>query len=90
MDGDDTWSIPPPSSILSMPGFPGGTANFLRADGSFASPGASSTPDIATSLLAPTVSETIAAGYGAVIPRSYKIASGFKMTIGLGARMRIL
>ena len=46
--------------------------------------------DIALSLLAPAVNETITAGYSAVIVRSYTVASGKKLTIGSAARMRIL
>ena len=46
--------------------------------------------DIALSLLAPAVDETITAGYSAVLVRSYTIASGKKLTIGSAARMRIL
>lgn len=37
-DGDSQW-VPPPSSILAMPGFPGGTSTFLRADRTFAAAG---------------------------------------------------
>lgn len=47
-------------------------------------------PDMATSILAPTTDETIAAGLGVVIPRSYKIASGKKFTLGLASRVRVL
>lgn len=47
-------------------------------------------PDIALSILAPAVDETITAGYSAVLVRKYKIASGKKLTIGLGSRFRIL
>jgi hypothetical protein len=47
-------------------------------------------PDIALSVLAPAVDETITAGYSAVLVRSYKIESGKKLTIGSGARFRIL
>lgn len=46
--------------------------------------------DIALSLLAPAVDETITAGYSAVLVRSYTVASGKKLTIGSAARMRIL
>lgn len=48
------------------------------------------TPDIALSLLAPVVDETITAGYGAVIPRNYTIASGTKLILGYRAQFRIL
>lgn len=49
-----------------------------------------SAADIALSLLAPATDETITAGYSAVVNRSYTIALGKKLTIGSGARMRIL
>lgn len=69
--------------------FPGGTTTYLRADGTFSTVTATA-PDIALSLIAPAVDETITAGYSAVVNRSYAIASGKKLTIGLGARFRIL
>lgn len=46
--------------------------------------------DIASSTLAPTTDETIAAANSAVLVRSYTIASGKKLTLGLAARFRIL
>lgn len=46
--------------------------------------------DIAMSLLAPTSDETITAGNSAVLARSYKIASGKKLTLGSASRFRIL
>lgn len=46
--------------------------------------------DIALSLLAPTVDETIPAGNSAVIVRKYTVASGKKLIVGSGARLRIL
>lgn len=46
--------------------------------------------DIATSTLTPTTDETIGANLSAVLVRSYKIASGKKLTLGLGSRFRIL
>lgn len=47
-------------------------------------------PDISLSILAPAVDETITAGYSAVLVRTYKIASGKKLTVGLAGRFRIL
>lgn len=45
--------------------------------------------DIALSLLAPAVDETITAGYSATVERKFTVASGKKLTIGSGARFRI-
>jgi len=53
-------------------------------------PTSASAADIALSLLAPIVNETITAGYSAVVVRRYTIASGTKLTIGSAARFRIL
>jgi hypothetical protein len=39
---------------------------------------------------APTVSQVIAAGNSAIAVRKYAIASGTKLTIGLGATLRVL
>lgn len=46
--------------------------------------------DVAQTLQAPALNETLTAGYSAVVNRSLTIASGKKYTIGSGARMRIL
>lgn len=46
--------------------------------------------DVAQTLQAPAINETLTAGYSAVVNRSLTIASGKKYTIGSGARMRIL
>jgi hypothetical protein len=46
--------------------------------------------DIALSLFAPVGSESIPAGNSAVIVRKYTIASGTKLTISSGARLRLL
>jgi len=62
---------------------------FLRGDQTYSTVTATP-PDIAVSLLAPAVDETIAAGYSAVVVRKYTIASGKKLVIGSGARFRIL
>jgi hypothetical protein len=72
-----------------VPASGGGTTTFLRADGTFAAPTATA-PDIALSLLAPAVSETITAGYSAVVCRKYKVASAKKLSILSGAIFRIL
>ena len=72
-----------------VPASGGGTANFLRADGTFAAPTATA-PDIALSLLAPAVDETITAGYSAVVCRKYNVASAKKLSILSGAIFRIL
>lgn len=45
--------------------------------------------DIAQSLLAPSVDETIAAGSGAYLPDYYEIASGKYLEIGDGAVMEV-
>lgn len=47
-------------------------------------------PDLSLDLLAPGTDETVISGYSAIVGRSYKIASGKKLTVGSGARMRIL
>lgn len=73
----------------AVPTPPNDTAKYLRGDMTFATVVATA-PDIALSLLAPAVDETITAGYSAVVARSYKIASGKKLSIGSGARFRIL
>jgi len=46
-------------------------------------------PDIALSKLAPAVNETITTGNSAIVVRSYTIASGKKLTIGLNSRFKI-
>lgn len=46
--------------------------------------------DLALSALAPAVNETIPAGFCCVVVRSYTIATGKKLTIGLAGRLRIL
>lgn len=51
---------------------------------------AAGSSDIALSILAPAVDETITAGYSAVLVRSYTIASGKKLVLGLASRFRIL
>lgn len=48
------------------------------------------TPDIASALHTPTSSESIPANSSAVVIRQYAIASGTKLSLGLGARFRIL
>lgn len=62
---------------------------YLKGDGTWSTPTAAA-PDISTSMLAPTTDETIAASLSAVSVRSYKIASGKKLTLGLASRFRIL
>jgi hypothetical protein len=62
---------------------------YLRGDQTYSTVTATP-PDIAISLLAPSVDETITAGYSAVVVRKFTIASGKKLIIGSGARFRIL
>lgn len=50
---------------------------------------ASGSSDIALSLLAPLVDETILSGYSALVNRKYTVASGKKLTIGSGSIFRI-
>jgi hypothetical protein len=45
---------------------------------------------IAEAILAPANGETITAGYSAVVVRKFTIASGNILSIGSGARLRIL
>lgn len=45
---------------------------------------------LAAMLLAPAGSHTVSAGYSEIANRTYKIASGQKLTIGSAARFRIL
>ncbi len=45
--------------------------------------------DIALSLLAPLVDETITAGYSATVERKYTVASGKKLIIQTASRFRI-
>lgn len=87
-DAGDFATVPPVQSIQALQGFPGGTSTYLRADGAFASVVATA-PDIALSLLAPTVDETITAGYSAMVERQFTVASGKKLSIKLAARFRI-
>ena len=47
-------------------------------------------PDLPLNLNAPSVSETITAGWSSYVNRFYKVASGTKLTIGNGAYFRIL
>ncbi len=47
-------------------------------------------PDLNQDNLSPSLNQSVTAGYSSVVVRSYKIASGKKLTIGLGARFRIL
>lgn len=69
--------------------FPGGTTLYLRADGTWTTVVATA-PDIAASLHAPAVDETIAANASVVINRKFIVASGKKLVLGSGARFRIL
>lgn len=46
--------------------------------------------DIQAVLLAPAGNMTISTGYSLVINRSYTVASGKQLTLGSGARVRIL
>jgi hypothetical protein len=64
-----------------VPASGGGTTTFLRADGTFATVTATA-PDIALNLLAPSVDETITAGYGAYIPDYYNIADTKFLEVG--------
>lgn len=64
------------------------TTTYMRGDGTWASVVATP-PNIASSLLAPTGDETIAAGYGAYIPDQYEVPSTFTTEIGSGAILEI-
>lgn len=63
-----------------VPSSGGGTTKYLRADGTFATV-TSTAPDIALSLVAPSIDETITAGYSAYISGTYEIASSFMLDI---------
>lgn len=85
-DGEENWQPPPVRNILGLEGYPGGTANFLRADGTFASPGASSVPDIASTSFAPTTDETTPANSSAdVLGGVYIVPTTFMLSIGSGS-----
>jgi hypothetical protein len=87
--GTPTLTLPTASgNIVAATGTPDGT-KYLRDDSTW-QPVTATPPDIAVSLLAPAVDETIAAGYSAVLVRKFTIASGKKLTLGSGSRMRIL
>jgi hypothetical protein len=51
---------------------------------------AGSIPNIALSILTPTINETIAAGWSAVLVRSLTVTTGLIITVLLGARLRVL
>lgn len=64
-------------------------STYLRGDGVWATVTALQ-PDLPLHLNAPNVNETITAGYSSFVNRFYKVASGTKLTIGLGAYFRVL
>ncbi len=67
---------------------PTGTTKVLYQDGVYRSPSASGL--LSVSPLSASVDEQIPAGYSAVVVRSYTIPLGNKLTIGLGARLKII
>ena len=67
-----------------------GTRNsttYLRGDNTWSTLTAA---DIATTTTLPTISETISANLSATVNRSYTIALGTKLTLGLASRFRVL
>jgi hypothetical protein len=68
----------------------GAAAVAARRDHKHGMPAAGAGSDLATTVLAPAGSEALATNLSAVVNRSYTIASGQKLTIGSGARFRIL
>ena len=58
-------------------------------DGLF-NPAPYTAPLLPSSVLTPLNSQQLLPNYSAVVVRSYKIASGMKLELGLGSRMRIL
>lgn len=73
---------------FSATGTPSSTT-YLRGDNTWATVTAAPA-NISTTVLAPAGSETVGASLSAVVNRSYKIASGQKLTLRLESRMRIL
>lgn len=59
-------------------------------DGSLTVSGDTQTAGIHSTALKPSGNATIPADYGSVVPRKYLVASGKKLTVGLGGRLRIL
>jgi hypothetical protein len=72
-----------------MKKYPGGTTNFLRADGTFAAPTAATPDFIITRLGTGAADQTITAGYGAYVPDEYEIAATQALEIGAGSVMEI-
>lgn len=68
----------------------GTAAVAARRDHKHGMPAAGAGSDLATTVLRPAGSETLAANLSAVAVRSYTIASGQILTIGSAARFRIL
>ena len=64
-----------------VPASGGGVANFLRADGTFASPGASSMPDLVPTKHVVGADTVIAAGTAVYVGRYAEIAAGFTLEL---------
>jgi hypothetical protein len=69
--------------------YPGGTTNFLRADGTFAAPTATTPDFIVTRLDTGAADQTVTAGYGAYVPDVYEILATRALEIGAGSVMEI-
>jgi hypothetical protein len=67
----------------------GGTVNFLRADGAWASPGASPSSDLALNKHIIASNFTLTAGYGSTIPRYLEISAGITVELGADADLEI-
>jgi len=72
-----------------LPKLGGGTVNFLRADGTWAAPTAS-TPDLLITKRSATANQTVSAGYSAVVAADYEIASGFVLELSADGLLEIL
>jgi hypothetical protein len=73
----------------AMPTPPNDTTKFLRGDATWTTVTATP-PTLNIDNLTASVNQTVTAGYGTVVPRSYLINSGIKLTIGSAGRFRVL
>jgi hypothetical protein len=71
-----------------VPGSGGGVANFLRADGTWASPGASSVPDLVASKHLPG-NITVAADTASYVTRYVEIAAGITVELAANSDLEI-
>lgn len=71
-----------------VPASGGGTANFLRADGTWGTVTATQ-PNIPLTIIASATDETITAGYSGYVSDYYEIASTFMLEIGSGSVFEI-